>query len=92
MRACASMASTETVTSVAALSRGSFRWTGAILWSLNSLPLTVHVRTVVGAIHLARVRFAVACGGWIRARLRRRRSLRNDLLGKQDYSESDNVD
>jgi hypothetical protein len=72
MGAGAASALAETVTSIATLRGSSFRRPGAVLWSLNSLPFAVHIRTIVGAIHLAWARLRGARCIW---RSRRGRGL-----------------
>src|SRR5216684_6725498 len=84
MRTRASSALAETVTTISTLSRGSFWWPGAVLRSLNSLALAVHVGPIARAIHLIRVRFGIARGGRSGARWSWRLRLRNDLLRKQN--------
>jgi hypothetical protein len=84
MGAGASSALTETKGAVTTLCGGSVRWPGAILWSLNSLSLAVHIRTIAGALDFGCVGFGPVCGRWICVGLRWGLSLRSDLLRKQD--------
>jgi hypothetical protein len=83
MRARSSSALAETVASVATLGGGSLWWPGAILWSLDSLPLTVHICAVVRTIYLALAGLGVGRGGWIRPRGRRGSGLGKYLLAEQ---------
>jgi hypothetical protein len=90
MRTSASPALAKTVRPVPALSSRCLRGARAVLRSLHRLALTVHIGTIIAAIHLALVWRSATCN--IVVWLSRRLSLRDYLLGQKNNGENECVD